>query len=344
MPKLHLYVVHTASLIHRQPRLHGTIQNIREIATNLGYEFRSILVLSPDIGPLQANIQQLSDRVKYEDTGFPDLDSRRSIVNIEQLSNYEKHREVWRRMQKEVTSEEDMCMVLEDDAMIIPEFQTNMHGFLRDLFKQTWDFHVLSVSIPGSMSRIADSVRMLPSKCAYVIKPSARVLNTLLDETEVIRFNLRLQLSYIFLKRPEIKAMIGSTQSIMEGSKVGMYPSSVHPSNMLVFNQEYMDLFNMMASPNIQKATAIFDGVKHIPNPDILHIYAVILYKCGKVKEAAQLLSTAVEWMQKQHGMINSQSDLLNNAINMYENMQWDLPQYFSEPSKYDSILEPLRG
>lgn len=235
---------------------------------------------------------------------------------------------------------------MEDDAMIIPEFQQNLQVFLQNYAKRAWDWYTLSVSIPCSenrLHRIAETVRLLPSKCAYAIKPSAQVLNTMLTETETIRFGMRLQLSYVFLKCTDvINAVVANTQCIMEGSKVGMYPSSVHPNNMLVFNQEYMDLLNMLNAPDLslQKATQVFERVKHIPNPDIYHIYGIILFKCGLVKQAYEVLSTAIEWMQKQHGVLNSQSDLLNNSINMHEHMQWDLPEYLSTPSKYDSILE----
>lgn len=346
MPKFHLYVIHTASLVHRQARLHGTIQAIREIASRCGYDFRSIIVLPPDIGVLQARVAELSDRVKYDDTGFQDLDKMRSVLNLEQISNYEKHREAWQRIMKEVESEEDVCMVLEDDAVMIPEFQNHFQQFVQTQLKQAWDFYALSVSVPYNgdtiLQRISENMRVLPSKCAYAIKPSKEVLEALLKESETIRFGMRLHLSYMFLKLPNINAVVSNKQCIMEGSKVGLYPSSTHASNVLMFNQEYMELYNMLHAPDLseQKATQIFDRVKHIPNPDLIHIYGVILYKCGKVKEASQLLTMAIELMKKQHGMLNSQSDLLNNCINMYENMQWDLPEYLSTPSKFDSILE----
>lgn len=341
MPKLHLYVVHTASLIHRPTRLHGTIQSIREIATGKGYEFRSILVLTPDTGSLQSKIQQISDRIKYEKTGYDDLDAATNILNLEEISNYEKHREVWRRIQKE-TAADDLCIVIEDDAIIIPEFTKNLANFIENPYKDTWDFYALSVSIQSDRrtSSIAETMRILVSKCAYAIRPS--LTQVLLDETEIIRFNLRYQLSYVFLKRKEsVNALVSNQQCIMEGSKLGIFPSSTHPNNVLIFNSEFMELYNMAQAPsiNLQQALAIYEKVKHIQNPDITHVFGIILFKCGAIKEASEVLNTAVEWMQKQHGLINAQSDLLNNAINLYEHMQWDLPEYLNTPSKYDSIL-----
>lgn len=339
MPQFHLYVIHTASLVHRQSKLHGTIQTIRELASR-SYEFRSILVLPPDVGTIAAKLQEYSDRIKYEATGFEDIDKMRTVLNVEELSNYEKHREVWRRIQKEVQSNTDICMVLEDDAIMIPEFAKNLQQFIANPCQDRWDFLAMSMSTPSKdMALISDQMRVMASKCAYVVRPS--LVPTLLAETDTIRFNMRIQLSYIFLKNKHIRAFVPNMQYVMEGSKVGLYPSTVHPNNVLVFNQEFMDLYTMLVTSNLseEKARNTYKKVEYIQNPDIMHIYGVILFKLGYVPEAASLLSSAIDVMQKQHGMLNSQSELLNNMINLHEHMQTDIDAYLIEPSKYDSIL-----
>ncbi len=335
-------------MVHRQTRLHGTIQSIREAASQKGYTFRTILVLNPDPSALQSKVQVLSERVKYDKTGYEELDAASSVLNLEEISNYEKHREVWRRMQTEVVptaSSSDICLIIEDDTIIIPEFTKNFEAFLDNPRIKDWDLYLMGVatSVNSDTGRmlmpVADLMRTIPSKCAYAVRPTSSALQTLLDETEVIRFNMRIQLSYIFQKRRDLRAIISTRQCFMEGSKVGLFPSTLHSNNLLIFNQEYMDLFRMLQSNQINEATAsaLYERVKHIQSPDLLHIYGVLLFKCGKVNEAAQHLKTAVEWTQVQHGFLSPQSELLNNLINMHEHMQWDLPQYLSTPSKYDA-------
>lgn len=339
-------------MTHRQTRLHGTIQSIREIASQKGFFFRSILVLNPDPSALQTKIQQLSDRVKYDKTGYAELDAASSVLNLEEISNYEKHREVWRRIRAEVKPDE-LCIVIEDDTLFIPDSAKNFEGFLDNPRTKDWDLYLMSVAThapEGGPARvllsIADTMQMIPSKCAYALRPVPEVLNTLLDETEVIRFNMRVQLSYLFQKRRDFRAIVSTRQCFMEGSKVGLFPSTVHPNNLLIFNQEYMELFRILQTPNqpmndatAATATTLYERVKHIQSPDLLHLYAVILFKCKKVKEAGELLKTAVEWTQLQHGFLAPQSEILNNLINMHEHMQWDLPEFLSTPSKYDKIV-----
>lgn len=346
MPSFHLYVVHTGHMVHRQTRLHGTIQAIRESASQKGYTFRSILVLNPDPPSLQNKVQQLSERVKYDKTGYDELDAASSILNLEEISNYEKHREVWRRIQTEVTDPNDICLVIEDDTIFIPEFVKNFEAFLENPRSKDWDVYFMGVSTSVSSESgrmimpIVDVMRIIPSKCAYALRPVPSVLRVLLDETEVIRFNMRIQLSYIFQKRRDLRGVVSTRQCFMEGSKVGLFPSTLHSHNVLIFNQEYMELFKMLQSNQLNEsaATNLYERVKHIQSPDLLHVYGVILFKCGKIKEAAQHLKTAIEWIQLQHGFLSPQSELLNNVINMHEHMQWDLPQYLSTPSKYDVI------
>lgn len=355
MPSLHLYVIHTGHMVHRQPRLHGTIQTIRETAAQKGYTFRSILVVNPDPSALQSKVQQLSDRVKYDKTGYAELDAASSVLNLEEISNYEKHREVWRRIQKEIvvpgtaTTANDLVIVMEDDAIFIPEFIKHFEAFLENPRIANWDAYLLSVATSaasdGRLMPVAEVMQTIPSKCAYALRPTANVVQTLLDETETIRFSMRVQLSYIFQKRrSDLRAVISSRQCIMEGSKVGIYPSTMHSNNLLIFNQEYMELFRILQAPSHTETTAtnatlLYNRVKHIQSPDLLHIYGVVMFKCGKVKEAADHLLQAIEWTQQQHGLLSPQSELLNNLINMHEHMQWDLPQYLSTPSKYDNTL-----
>lgn len=349
---LHLYIVHTGHMVHRQNRLHGTIQAIREMATQKGYTFRSILVVNHDPSHLQSKIQQLSDRVKYDKTGYDDIDANTTVLNLEEISNFEKHREIWRRIKTEVANPTDIVLVLEDDAIHLPEFTKNLQGFLENPRSKDWDVYLMSVAVASTdtegrvLSPIADTMRVIPSKCAYAVRPVSASLQTLLDETEIIRFPMRIQLGYIFQKRRDLRGVVSTRQCFLEGSKVGLYPSTLHSHNLLIFNQEYMELFRMLQLQpqqlNEQAITALYDRVKHIQSTDLLHVYGVLMFKCGKIKEAAQHLTTALQWMQLQHGFLSPQSEMLNNLINMHEHMQWDLPEYLATPSKYDTLLAPL--
>jgi tetratricopeptide (TPR) repeat protein len=339
MTTFHLYVIHTQRLVHRQPRLHGVIQTIREAAQQAGFDFKPIMILKPDPSHLQPDLQTLNNRIKYDPVGEEEFDKSITMLSIEELSNIEKHREAWRRILKE--SPEDVFMVIEDDAFVVPMAQQQ----LMELFKldqRSYDFNIMCLSDPSAnpdasmqLLNLRDTGKILPSKDAYMV--SHRLCKKLLEETETIKFTMRVQLSYIIQKNPIFQAKYPSKRIMLEGSKLGLYPSSLHPNNMLIYNQEYMELWKYMSMDkfDVGEVRELYKRIAHIQNPDMLHLYGVLLFKGGRVQEAEAALMEAIELMQKQHGMLTYRSDLLNNLINMQEHLQTDLPDIMSKPSKY---------
>jgi hypothetical protein len=59
------------------------------------------------------------------------------------------------------------------------------------------------------------------------------------------------------------------------------------------------------------------------------------MYKVGELQDAQDALTSAVEHMQKQGGVLSPSSELLNNYINIHQFTQWDLPNIIAKPSKY---------
>jgi uncharacterized protein HemY len=122
---------------------------------------------------------------------------------------------------------------------------------------------------------------------------------------------------------------------------LGLFPSSTHANNVLIYNQEFMDLFKFLQTekPPVREIREIYKKVAHINNPDIMHIYGVLLYKAGELHDAQDALTSAVEHMQKQGGLLTPASELLNNFINIHQHTQWDLPDLIAKPSKYSSPI-----
>lgn len=348
MPQsFYLFIIHTQKLVARQPRLHGLIQDIRVTAQACGCNFKSIMVLNPD--PNQLDQKQLNDRINYDTSGFQEFDKMRAMLNMEQLSNYEKHRAAWKKIRDlSKESKDDIYMVIEDDAFMLPDAKATLQELIQTMVSSTqpstWDLMLLSLSDksadmnqPISFHNFRETGTILPSKESYFIKPT--IANSFLSESETIRFPMRTQMSYIIHKNPLINVVYPNKRLMLDGSKLGLYPSSINPNNMLVYNQEYMELWSYMRlnSEEIPVSTirATYKKVAHIQNPDIMHLYGVLLFKAGEVIEAQDILTDAIQLLQKQNGLVTNQSDLLNNLINMYEASQTDVTEAMSKPSKY---------
>lgn len=338
----HLFVVHTEKLTLRQNNLHGVIQTIRTTAQEAGLNPKIHMILKPDPDHLKGSIEALDKRIKYEKTCNDQFDKHINMLTLEELSNYEKQRDVWRRITDLPSS--DTFMVIEDDAFILP----NTADILKKTLTcdtSTYDFLTMSLSDNDSSSQDPFHLKefrsmgvILPAKDAYLV--SHRCARVLLAQSDTITFNMRIQMSYILHNNPGLMVKYPNQRSMLEGSKLGLYTSTVHANNILIYNQEFMQLFHFLSqeNPPIREIREIYKRVAHVQNPDVMHIYGVLLYKAKELHEAQDILIAAVEQVQKQQGFLSPQSELLNNAINIHEFAQWDLADIIAKPSKYVSL------
>lgn len=343
----HIFVIHTQKLTLRQGRLHGVIQTIRTTAQAAGYEVKVTMILKPDPEHFDdKTIPLMEKRIKYEPVGIQEFDSiinpatNTHVLSVEELSNYEKHREVWRRISAETSA--DLYMVIEDDIFMIPD----EHDVLREVFNNidhtSYDFMTFSVADqttkktdPMNLLNFREVGKILPSKESYFL--SRRAARVLYDQSETIRFSMRIMMSYILCKNPSLNVMYPNKRLFIDGSKLGITPSTIHGGNVLIYNQEFMELWKFIShdKPPLREIREIYKRVAHIRNPDIMHIYGVLLYRAGELHEAQDAFIEAVQVMKEQQGLLTFRSELLNNAINIHEHAQWDVPAIISKPSKY---------
>jgi GR25 family glycosyltransferase involved in LPS biosynthesis len=314
------------------------------------------MILKPDPDVLQGQLEEISKRVDLTPVGHPEFDRTLVPLSLEHISNFEKQRHAWKLI-ADATAADTMYMVIEDDIYMMGTADEQKRGLcemltcVRDAQSK---YDVLSLCLSdtnptGSPSmHILDAkdlnIQVLPSKEAYFI--SQKAARALYDETENMKFSARLHMSYILLHKPpagtEFNVMYLNKRIFVEGSKLGVYTSSVQDSNILIYNQEFMELWKYMSMDDVpvKAIRDVYKKVQHINNPDIMHIYAVLLYKAKQLHEAQDMFVEAVEAMRGADGVISGRSELLNNAINIHEHSQWDLSAITGHPSKYDSLYK----
>lgn len=348
-PTLFLYIIHRQSLTRRALQLHGVIQQLRVTASKQGFQVKPYLILKNDAPQIAEKVADYQNRITYDVTGDPEFDKHRQPLGTEAISNIEKHRDAWLRIYDAPSHHpNDMFMVMEDDTFLLPEGQQNFAGLLDALPSMPiWDILFLGIVLPVADPKLSilplktTVGKILPSKSCYFIRQ--QTAKRMLDIDDKLRYPMRLQLSYIFDKNKDIRAMHVNQPIILDGSKIGITPSAIHPNNLLIMNREYMDLLSFLTQDTavVQKELntirAIYKNVKHMNSPDIMHLFGVLLFKCGKITDAEEMLSQAAEAMKEQHGLLDSRSDLMNNLIMVYQQMQQDLPHLLSATSQYDS-------
>ena len=309
----------------------GTIATFKDIVSSTTF------VMKPNPGDISKDIEK---RIKYDPIPNGDAEFTKAMqpLSLEQLSNLLKHEEAWRRAAAAPTG--TITLIMEDDAYILPESASNLAGLVPLLTNM--EYHALLLGVAATtvsggeqkLHLVKDSFKIIPNKEAYLISPEgARIL---LAGVETIRFGTRYYMSYMSATGA-LKIVHPTLRITADASKLGLLPSSIQTSNLLILNHEYMQLWNMLSTANIDLSAAsdYYKKLEHIQSGDIMHLYGVILYRCGKKIEGRDLLMAAIEQLRQKGGLVNAQSDILNNTIQIFQAEQDDLVELNKKISRY---------
>uniref|UniRef100_A0A6C0CSK9 Glycosyltransferase n=1 Tax=viral metagenome TaxID=1070528 RepID=A0A6C0CSK9_9ZZZZ len=351
MQSLNLFLIHSSSLTLREQRMHLTVKQLEQISQKYGYHMRTFKINTFEPNDLQPKLEEISKQIRYDKTGDEDFDRGLQPLSVQQLSNFYKQKEALKQIVQigklPMVSPKDLYLILEDDALILPEFQRHLEYFFENPASSTWD--VLTFSMSKPFSNPADLYeyidargfgKVLPGKESYMIQP--KIAEMLLKELETIQFSYRLQLSYWLYTHPEVQFKCPSHRIFIEGSKIGFLPSSTTENNVLVYNQEFMEMFKMMVGQidyDFQKGRQCYRVIEHLKSPEAMHLYAVMLHRENKLEQSKDMFINALNEMVAKQGLITPRSELLNNAINIHGIVQEDFDKITLQPSKYKEIL-----
>lgn len=341
---LNLFIIHSKHLTIRKTRFQNTLRAIDDVAKKNNFTVKTQFILQNEADEIQSKIEEFNKKVSYDPINDEEFDKQRYMLSVQIISNIEKHKEVWKRIKDLPNSE--LHLVLEDDALLFPECIPNLDEFFTVYNNSSWDFVTLGLSINNNVVNTNDYLinfrsyfKILPSKEAYCIKPKTAEL--FLEQSEKLKFTLRLHISYLIKTNPDLKVVFPAKRIFIDGSKIGIFPSSIHPTNILIFNNEFIQMHQYLhKSPeeikknfnNIQK---LYRVVENLHSPDILHLYGILLKKIGKLDEAEEIFSEGIQELKKQQGFLNNQSEIVNNLVDLYKYKQNDIDTIDIKNAKY---------
>lgn len=331
---INILAIHTDTLVFRKNFLIKALKTIEDICKRQSYAFNTFII--KDTKDITVEVK------KTEDADFDN-----NIISLDDChkSNFSKQYQAIEKIVELSKTEKEgdihyyMCM--EDDCVFLPQFVANLQTFLEDPKICEWDILLLCVCQPIEMEDLLyrnarDLFKMLPSKECYMI--TSKTAEKLLPDLEKMHQHYRLQFSHWIYTHPEIITKYSTKRISIEGSKVGIMPSSVNNNNVLIYNRDYIKLFNMVHGRepfSIEEATRLYDLSSHLKSPDIIHLYAVLLFKNEKLSEAREMFLEAVKENVAKNGKLEKNSEILNNAINICGLYQPDRDLYRKSPSKY---------
>jgi hypothetical protein len=310
---LHVYVIHSKHLFYREKFITNTLKILEECCKKKGFVFCSETITE-------------DDEVVSEE------------FSKEHKSNFSKQRTAIRKISAmpEKENEKHYYMCMEDDCVFLNQFICNLELFFDNPEAGKWDifFMCLSQTDETEFKDTREHFKILPSKECYLI--TVESAKKLLITLEKMNASYRVQLSQWIQDSPEILSKFLPKRISIEGSKVGIVPSSINDNNALIYNKDFITLYNMMNNEiDITEATRLYKLSEHLKSPEFIHLYAVILFKCGELTKAKELFMEAVTETLYKNGKLDKGTEILNNAINIFGLCQPDRDLYRQEPSKY---------
>jgi GR25 family glycosyltransferase involved in LPS biosynthesis len=363
MTKINLYLIFTESFDNRHNNINNSLEIMKNLCAANDITLSINIITEPSCGFIDSNIETYNSRVDY--AIFPDdneYNENISLLNSFQISNYEKHREVYKKITEYAasvtsdTSEDTYYMIMEDDILVSKNYIENIDDMLKDIKKavnNNWDILFTSLNtINNSKDNFVNYntvYNKLISKACYFIKPS--MCAKLYDEMKTFKLGLKFLLSK-YIKDHSQSDSVESSQSdsvvpmfynkntFVEGSKYGIYPSTVNPNNFLYFNNNFIELskisnIEFVNHEVLERAKEIYSSVENINSADIQNIMGIIYYRNKDYGNAKKYTRLALSNHKKNKGYLQKNSDILNNCINMFQFEQDMLEECMKEIPKY---------
>lgn len=347
--KLLIHLVSSPLLKMRKKYITNTLDNIKNIAEEYNFSVSVNIISEPDINHIEQNIDKYNKRVNLDkndsDDEFNNLNQK---LTIGQISNMEKHRNIYNLIAN-INDDKVLHFIIEDDILISNDYINNIKLLFKNINNfnnfNNWDILFTSVSnnIDNDDIDLLNSIdffKIIISKSSYFIKKS--IVSKLNNYLETIKYPLKIALSkFIVDNKNTIQSKILNKHTFLEGSKIGIFLSSISPNNFLYQNNDFVKIAKLLNTSTItnelsNEAEKIYRSNQlNLNNADFQHSMGILYYKNGDYDTAKKYLIDAVYNIKKNEGFLNMNSEILNNCINMHQFNQPDLEECLTKKSKY---------
>jgi hypothetical protein len=346
MIRLNIYLVYSEELENRRTTINSVVSLVSDICKQKNIDMKLHVITQPTKDYVNQHTSTFNNRVNYEK--FADTTSIYNDLimplNVCQISNFEKHRYIYKLI-ADCENTDELHLIIEDDVILLKDYIANISELIDDLNSDAtadWDilFNCLNVvNNPEKYININQLYNIIISKSCYIIR-NAEMCKKLYDATNTFKLNIKLTLSK-FLKENNYTAMSYNKITFIEGSKLGLYPSSVNPNNYLFLNNNYISLKQLSdkkepTDEDIKNAEKIYGDSLNIPSIDIQGLMGTIYFNHKDYKKAKEFMNLSLTNLKKCKGYsIMKNNELLNNTINIYKYDQDMLKECLTFTSKY---------
>lgn len=322
---VNFYIIHVETFKYRKL----TIDRLVEVFTkdprfNVKFEFIT------EFDPHLITQDDIRKTVNYEPINDEQLAAFNGFLknmHINQLSNAMKHKKALELISDNV--DVDFSIVLEDDVIFNDNIIDSLYSLLLNI-PETYD--IMFLGLPSSKDaegtyhqKLLDVFKVLPCCESYIV---SKKTSTILNETYLpIKFSNNIHMSYLISKL-NLEAYLSIPNVFIDGSKLGLYFSSLEVNNRLIFNQDYVILSRLLekeesfTSNQRQEIDNAFKNVKLKTNPEFYYLKALYEAKKGNYDFAEAIFNYTYELFENNGAVLNNQSLFLRDFMRVFKHQQ----------------------
>jgi len=266
--------------------------------------------------------------------------------------------------EKEKTQENsrDVNLVVEDDVVYNEEALVSLLWRTLSSAPDAWD--VIFLGLPSTMKheegeqetsvkyqQTSEVFRVLPACDSYLV--TSKAAKHLAANFLPVRFATHVHLSWLLSggrpilngSRPQqqqrapllLRSYVVSPNVFLDGSKMGVYTSSINVNNRLLWNPWYIKLGRLVRRQgDARKAGESSEVLRSLErevdemyrtmhfkqHPDIVYMYALSLERRGAFREAQALMAEAYRLYEANECVMNRSSEFLKAFCDLYRHLQ----------------------
>lgn len=281
----------------------------------------------------------------------PPFDKLATSITIKQLSNALKHATALRRVADDDDTDAAACryhLIVEDDVLFGDNVREAVESAARVAMNEGWDVVWLGLpQVPtyadGTLTNpklhnIDTAFAILPCCDAYLVSPTAA--RKLLEQSPFvpIRFPTHIHISWA-TRRAKLRCAMARPNIFVDGSKLGVYVSSINVDNRLLWNEQYARvdsaLRKLSSSATADERTALLnllkaptfktmvDDMHFRDHPDVKYIKGLYYFKVMQDVNVAKGLFDAAYALYIREGVqLNRTGSFLRDYCSMFAHVQ----------------------
>lgn len=322
---VNVYVIHVASFKNRKVSI-DRLETIMKKDERFNVSFRYVTECDPEnLLPDEIKNSVNYEQIKEENVAM--FNGLLKNMHVNQLSNTLKHKKALQLI--EDGEDVDFSIVIEDDVIFNDDVAENLHIILNHLPE---NYDVMFLGLPSSKQDqetpyyqpLKEVFKVLPCCDSYLISKKAA---TMLNEFYLpIKFQNNIQLSYLFTKL-EFETYLSIPNIFIDGSKLGLYFSSLEVNNRLIFNQDYVLLTQLLSKKDLteedkKEIDKAFVDVKLKTNPEFYYLKALYETKKGNHIYSLAIFNYAYDIYESNGAVLNNQSLFLRDFMKVFKHLQ----------------------